>query len=131
MVRKICFIWDPGNWPGAESYPKANSPPLTISGQENLQMEGGLHAETVQSALTVILKLVIGGVTSVILVILSTVNLSSRSVCSHFIKANSWNCGSLCYGYSLVISLVIIQLNFFHLVGVLVSIRQLTGYDSP
>ena len=38
----------------------------------------GLHAKTVQSALIVILKLDIGGVTSIILVVLSTINLSSR-----------------------------------------------------
>ena len=35
----------------------------------------GLHAETAQSAPTVILKLVIGGLTSVILIVLGTVNL--------------------------------------------------------
>ena len=35
----------------------------------------GLHAETAQSALTVILKLVIGGLTSVVLIVLSTVSL--------------------------------------------------------
>ena len=35
----------------------------------------GLHAETAQSALTVVLKLVISGLTSVILIVLSTVSL--------------------------------------------------------
>ena len=35
----------------------------------------GLHVETAQSALTVILKLVMGGLTSTILIVLSTVNL--------------------------------------------------------
>ena len=35
----------------------------------------GIHAETVQSSLTVILKLVLGGLTSIILVVLSTVIL--------------------------------------------------------
>ena len=35
----------------------------------------GLHAETASGLLTVILKLVIGGLTSVILVVLSTVNI--------------------------------------------------------
>ena len=35
----------------------------------------GLHVETAQSALTVILKLVIGDLTRVILIVLSTVNL--------------------------------------------------------
>ena len=34
----------------------------------------GLHAETAESALTVILKLVIGGWTSVVLIVSGTVN---------------------------------------------------------
>ena len=40
-------------------------------------IDGGraLHAETAQSALTVIFKLVIGDLTSVILIVLNTVNL--------------------------------------------------------
>ena len=37
--------------------------------------ERGLHAETAQSALMVILKLVIGGLTSIISIVLSIVNL--------------------------------------------------------
>ena len=50
---------------------------LTIRGQELSFMDGArwLRAETAQSALTVILKSVIGGLTSVILIVLSTVNL--------------------------------------------------------
>ena len=36
---------------------------------------GGLHAETAQSSLTVISKLVISGLTSMILIILGAVNL--------------------------------------------------------
>ena len=39
------------------------------------QQREGLHAGTTQPALTVTLKLVIGGLISVILVVLSTVNL--------------------------------------------------------
>ena len=39
----------------------------------------GLHAETAQSALTVIFRLVIGGLTSVILIVLGTVNLHFQS----------------------------------------------------
>ena len=35
----------------------------------------GLRVEAAQSALTIILKLVIGGLTSIILIVLSTVNL--------------------------------------------------------
>lgn len=36
VVRKVCFIWEAGNWWGADSYPKADSPALTIGGQELL-----------------------------------------------------------------------------------------------
>ena len=43
--------------------------------QQLLKTERGLHAETAESALIVILKLVISGLTSVILVALGAVNL--------------------------------------------------------
>ena len=42
---------------------------------KNFYRQRGLHVETVQSALTVILKLAIGGLTSVILIVLGTINL--------------------------------------------------------
>ena len=76
------------------------TPPLIISRQEVfIDRRRGLHAETVQSALTVIFKLVMGGLTRVILVVLGAVNLQFRgSVCFHFFEANCWNCGSLSYG---------------------------------
>ena len=38
-------------------------------------MEGALYAETAQSALTVIFKVVMGGLTSAILIVLGGVNL--------------------------------------------------------
>ena len=44
-----------------------------------------LHAETAQSALTVILRLVIGGLISNILIVLGTI-FSSRIVCFHFLR---------------------------------------------
>lgn len=59
--------------------PRAHSPtPQPPAGQELLEREvgGGLHAETTQSALTVTVQLGIGGLSSSILVVLSTVNLS-------------------------------------------------------
>ena len=49
-------------------------------------------------------------------------------VCSHFSVVSSWNCGSLYHGYSLQSTHRVV--NFFSLVGVSVSIRQLTGYGS-
>ena len=59
--------------------PKANSPPppLATGGQELLQKSGGgrvLHSETAQSSLTVIFRWAIGGLTSVILIVLGPVN---------------------------------------------------------
>ena len=74
VVRKVCFIWDAGNRWGADSYPKADNQWTRAF----IDARRGLHAKKVQSALIVILKLDIGGVTGIILVVLSTVNLSSR-----------------------------------------------------
>ena len=61
-----------------------------------------------QSALTVIFKLVISGLTSIILIVLGTVNLQFQGKFVCFFAANSWNCGSLCRGYSHAV-------NFFRL----------------
>ena len=67
VERKFCFILEASNWGGErmDLCPKATSPPLTISVQDLLKgsfrgvwMEGGLHAETAQLALTLTLKLV-------------------------------------------------------------------------
>ena len=63
--------------------------------------EKGLHAETVQSALTVILKLVIRALSGSVLVVLSI--FSSRVSLFPFLEANSWNCGSIYHSYSLII----------------------------
>ena len=49
-----------------------------------------------QSALTVILKRVISALISIILIVLSAVNLQFQMVCSHFLEASSQNCGSSC-----------------------------------
>ena len=64
----------------------------------------GLHVETVQSALTVVLKLVMRWSDQCHLDCCKY-NQSSvpGSVCSNFFEASSQNCGSLCHGYSLVI----------------------------
>ena len=65
----------------------------------------GLHAETAQSTLIVILKLAIRGLTSIILTVFThSYSLVLGKVCSHFPKAGSQSCGSSCHGYSLVIS---------------------------
>ena len=59
-------------------YPRADSPhfPLATSGAKAfIDRRRGLDVGTAQSTLTVIFKLIISGLTSVILVVLGTVNL--------------------------------------------------------
>ena len=55
-----------------------------------------LHAETAQSSLTVIFKLVIGGLTSVIFVVLDTVNLQFQGFPHSSVgKKSACNAGDL------------------------------------
>jgi len=56
------------------------TPPTTIGGKSFYRQREGLHAKTAQSALTIILKLVIGGLTSIILNVLSTVSLQFQNL---------------------------------------------------
>ena len=66
--------------------PKADSPPQAPHGARAfIVRRRGLHAETAQSALTVIFKLVTGGLTNVILVVLGIINLQSRVVLFPFL----------------------------------------------
>ena len=79
VERKVCFISDAGNWGQgrADVCPKADSqlPPVTSWARGFIDRRRGLHAGTGQSAVTVIFKLVTGGLTCIILVVLGTVNL--------------------------------------------------------
>ena len=116
-------------WGRADSCPKVDSLPRPRHPHWQPVDKGfihrgrGLHIETV---LTVILKLVSSDLPSVILIVLSTVSLQFQgSVCSQFLEASSWNSGLMSWlqsGHHVV--------NFFHLMGVSVSVRQLTGYGS-
>ena len=64
----------------------------------------GLCAERAQAALTVILKLVTWSSDKHHLDCFKySYSSVPELVCSHFSEASSWNCGSLCHGYSLVI----------------------------
>ena len=83
VERKVCFISDAGDW-GLGSRvvdvcPNTDSPLLATRSKNFYRQkwwwEGCLHAETAQRSLTVIFKLVIGGLTSVILFVLGPVNL--------------------------------------------------------
>ena len=79
MERKVCFIWDAGSGAGEGEggfLSRGQLPhPRQSGGKSFYRHREGAHAETARSALTVILKLVIGNLISVILIVLSTVNL--------------------------------------------------------
>ena len=79
MEMKVCFISDAGNWGGervADVFPKADSRHKQWG--KNFYKQSGGGMETMcrnNTALTVIFKLVIGDLTSIILIVLGTVNL--------------------------------------------------------
>ena len=82
MERKVHFILDashPEGWWGVGrhmSKGQLHTPPTDNQWAGAFIGQGrGLHAEKVQLALTVILKLVIGGLINVILIVLSTLDL--------------------------------------------------------
>ena len=88
----------------ADTCPKADSPALTTSEGKGFYIqkcvlgEGGgeLHAETAQSSVTVSFKLVIGGLTSVIFVVLDIVNLQFQGFPhSSVSKKSACNAGDL------------------------------------
>ena len=91
--------------------PKANSTlPLATSGTRAFVDRRRLHAETAQSAPTAVFRLVTGGLTSTILIVLGTVNLQFQGpIFPHVFEVSSQNFGSLSCGFTLE-SLVIMQL---------------------
>ena len=79
MERKVCFILDAGSqwgrWtPVQRQFPR---PPDSKWARASIGGGGGgvLRVDGAQSALTVILKLGVGGLTSLILIVLSPVSL--------------------------------------------------------
>ena len=64
----------------------------------------GLHADVVQLALTVILKLVLQWSDQHHLDYFKySESAVPESVCCHFLEASSWNCSGFCQGHSLVV----------------------------
>ena len=83
VERKVCSTYDSGNcrWGGVDICPNAGSPPpLATSGARGFLNRRGLCAETAQSPLTVILKLVTSGLISIIFIVLGTVNLQLQGL---------------------------------------------------
>ena len=127
MERKVCFILDAGSWGGGwTSVRKLTLPPPHQNQWARAFIGGGkgLHVETAQSALTVILKLVIGGLTSVLLTVLSTVNLQFQG---RFVSISLRPVLGIVAAYMSWLQSGHHGLNFFYLAGVSVSTRQLTG----
>ena len=98
--QKFGLFWMPASAEvgGLEEHvcPKADSSSMTISKSKSFCR---LREGTIR---IVILKSVIGGLTSIILIVLSTVNLQFCGLFP-FPEAYSWKHGSLCHGQSLVI----------------------------
>ena len=99
VERNVCSILYAGNLQGGQT-PIQKPPPSPNSQWTRAFLDRGQGpcAEAAQSALTVLLKLVICDLTSIILL-----KYRSSSVCIHFLETISWNCGSVHHGYSLVI----------------------------
>ena len=79
-----------GGWTSVQRPTPPHPPPHTHSNRGArafIDRRRGLHAETAQSALTVIFRLVIGGLTSVILIVLGTVNLQFQGP---FVPISLW-----------------------------------------
>ena len=133
VKRKICFISDTGNWGTGVRHPsKDRHPPPTTDNQwARAFIDGvtGLHTETTQSALTVSFKLVIHGMTSVILLFLDTINLQFQG---QFVSLFPflWGQFSELWDFMLWVQSGHHVVNFFYLVEVSVSIGQLTDYSS-
>ena len=81
MEKAACFILDASNRSSRgggkmDFCPKAAPSPFPQSGGKHCyRQREGQHAETAQSALTFMLKSVTGSLTSIILIVLDTVNL--------------------------------------------------------
>ena len=106
MERKISFISDASNFRGGQTSVQRSTPPADHQwGRAFLDRGRGLHEEKVQSALTVIFKLVITDLTSIISIVLDAVYLQFQGrFFPIFFGVQSQNCGSSCHGYSLVIA---------------------------
>ena len=85
VERKVCFILDTSNGEWGKTPVQRLALPLPpLLSHDNqwartfIDRGRGLHVETAQSALTDILNLVIGSLTSLILTVLSSVNFSSK-----------------------------------------------------
>ena len=129
MERRVCFILDVGNqrgWSGL--LPKTTpSTTVTISGQELLKAEGGGYRQKQRGQLWQSPWIVsFGGLTSIILIVLSTVNIQFQGP---FVAISLRPVLRIMAAYVMVIVWSSCS-QLHYLVGLSVYTRQLTGYGS-
>ena len=78
VERKVCFISDASNWGSAREQTSVQRQLATCGARAFIDWRKGLHVDPAQSALIVIFKLVVGSLTSVILMVGGTVKLQSQ-----------------------------------------------------
>ena len=105
VERKVCLISDAGNWGWGGGGHLSKGPLLPphplLTGVRGAGR--GPRAEAARASLTVIPRVVVSRLTSIILGISGTVNLQSQVHWFHFFVVNSRNWGSSWPGYGLVI----------------------------
>ena len=117
-----CLLASRG-WTPVRKHPSPHSPSPDIQWTRTFIDGGrGLCAETAESALTIIMKSFCGLI-SVVLIVLRTFNLQFQN---QFVPISLRPILRIVAAYVMVI----MQLTFFHLVMISVSIRQFTEYGS-
>ena len=126
---KLALFWMHATWRVGWTPVRKQLPPNST--QSSDKSFHRLLAETARSALTVILKLVTGGLSSIILIVLSRVSLQFQG---WFVPISLMPVLRIvvAYGYTYATWLQSGShvVNFFHLVGVSAFSTQLTGYGS-
>ena len=75
VERKVRFISDAGNWGSAREQTSVQRQLATRGARDFIDWRRGLHVDPAQSALLVIFKFILDGLTSVISIVLGTVSL--------------------------------------------------------
>ena len=92
-----------GRWEGGHLSKGQPSHHWQSVGKELLQTEGRHYAETAQSALTITFTLTFGGLNSIILIVLSTVNFQLQGLFAPISLRPVLRILATCHGYTLVI----------------------------
>ena len=86
VEMKVCFIWMLAIGRKVDSCPRQTQPPDSQWVRAFIGWGRGLQAESGQSALLVILKSILSGLTSIILIVLGTVHLQFSFLWGQFLE---------------------------------------------